>query len=62
MEIAFVPRTKYASQHPGVFIFTDVARMVRPVHNLLVNKIEYIGSFEQVRKRRCRVVQQTIEE
>ena len=52
MEIAFIPRTKYASQHPGVFIFTDVARMVRPVHNLLVNKIEYIGSFEQVRKRR----------
>ena len=48
MEITFIPRTKFASQYEGVFLFTDVARMIRPVYNLLTNTIEYIGSFEQV--------------
>ncbi|XP_057292980.1 DNA-directed RNA polymerase I subunit RPA2-like isoform X4 [Hydractinia symbiolongicarpus] len=48
MEICFVPKTKVASQYPGVFIFTDVARMIRPVKNLTTKTIEYIGTFEQV--------------
>jgi len=48
MEIALVPKTKFPSQYFGIFIFTDVARMIRPVRNLHLNKIEYIGTFEQV--------------
>ncbi|XP_047136154.1 DNA-directed RNA polymerase I subunit RPA2 isoform X2 [Hydra vulgaris] len=48
MEIIFIPRTKFASQYEGIFLFTDVARMIRPVRNLLTNTVEYIGSFEQV--------------
>lgn len=48
MEIALVPKTDLASQFPGIFLFTSVARMIRPVKNLLTNSIEYIGSFEQV--------------
>jgi len=48
IEAVFVPRTKFASQYPGVFIFTNMARMMRPVKNLRTNSIEYIGSFEQV--------------
>lgn len=49
MEICFVAKTKVASQYPGVFIFTDMARMIRPVKNLTTKTIEYIGTFEQVR-------------
>ncbi|EDO33368.1 predicted protein [Nematostella vectensis] len=48
LEICLVPITKVASQYPGLFIFSSPARMMRPVLNLAVNKIEMIGSFEQV--------------
>lgn len=48
MEIALVPKTHLASQYPGIFLFTSVARMIRPVKNLLSKTVEYIGSFEQV--------------
>jgi len=48
MEVGLVKRTKYAGQYPGLFLFTDVARMIRPVTNLRTKKIEYVGTFEQV--------------
>lgn len=48
MEVCLIEKTKYAGQYPGLFLFTEPARMIRPVTNLRVNKIEYVGSFEQV--------------
>jgi DNA-directed RNA polymerase I subunit RPA2 len=37
-----------ASQYPGLYLFATLARMVRPVVNLQLDKTEMIGSFEQV--------------
>ncbi|XP_060606086.1 DNA-directed RNA polymerase I subunit RPA2-like, partial [Ruditapes philippinarum] len=48
MEICLVKKTEYASQYPGLYLFTTPARMVRPVRNLALNEIEMIGTFEQV--------------
>eukprot|EP00794_Sanderia_malayensis_P003438 gene3438-3933_t len=48
IEAVLVPRSKFASQYPGIFIFTNIARMMRPVKNLRTGEIEYIGTFEQV--------------
>ncbi|XP_030383724.1 DNA-directed RNA polymerase I subunit RPA2 [Scaptodrosophila lebanonensis] len=47
MEIAFIPYRKNG-QFPGLFLYTGPARMMRPVWNLKWNKIEYIGTLEQV--------------
>lgn len=47
VEIGFVPKlTK--GQYPGLFIFTTPSRFLRPVKYLPTNKIDLIGSFEQV--------------
>ena len=48
MEVCLIEKTKYSGQYPGLFLFTEPARMIRPVTNLRVNKTEYIGTFEQV--------------
>ncbi|CAH1407605.1 unnamed protein product [Nezara viridula] len=48
LEIVLVPKKDIAHQHPGLFLFTGPARMMRPVMNLSVNQIELIGTFEQV--------------
>ncbi|BFY98621.1 hypothetical protein BsWGS_01660 [Bradybaena similaris] len=48
LEICFVKKTGVASQYPGVYLFTNVSRMVRPVRNIRHNVIEMIGTFEQV--------------
>ncbi|KAG5882325.1 hypothetical protein JTB14_016638 [Gonioctena quinquepunctata] len=48
LEIVLVPLKKTVAQYPGLFLFTGPARMMRPLMNLLVNKIELIGTFEQV--------------
>ncbi|KAF7997189.1 hypothetical protein HCN44_005466 [Aphidius gifuensis] len=48
MEIVFICKKKVRSQYPGLFLFTGPSRMMRPVINLIANKIEYIGTFEQV--------------
>ena len=48
LEIGIVRRTDQASQYPGVFLFTSIGRMVRPVINLQAKGVEFIGSFEQV--------------
>ncbi len=42
-----MPKRK-KGQHPALFLFTSLARMMRPVINLQVNEIEYIGTFEQL--------------
>ncbi|CAB0043496.1 unnamed protein product [Trichogramma brassicae] len=52
-EIVLVPKKSVPSQYGGIFLFTGPARMMRPVMNLSVNKIEYIGTFEQVYMEIC---------
>lgn len=46
-EIVLVPK-RQKGQFPGIFLFTSLARMMRPVINLTAKKIEYIGTFEQL--------------
>ncbi len=53
IEICYVPRTKVASQYPCFVLFTQVARMMRPVTNLSLNKLEMIGTFEQASLNIC---------
>ncbi|KAH1016706.1 hypothetical protein HUJ04_007883 [Dendroctonus ponderosae] len=48
LEIVLVPLKKTKAQFPGIFLFSGPARMMRPVTNLFANKIELIGTFEQV--------------
>uniref|UniRef100_A0A1A9WUR2 DNA-directed RNA polymerase subunit beta n=1 Tax=Glossina brevipalpis TaxID=37001 RepID=A0A1A9WUR2_9MUSC len=47
LEIAYIPYKK-KGKFPGLFLFVGPARLMRPVRNLTFNKIEYIGSLEQV--------------
>ncbi len=46
-EIVLVQK-KMLGQYPGLFLFVGSARMMRPVFNLAHQKIEFIGTFEQV--------------
>jgi DNA-directed RNA polymerase I subunit RPA2 len=46
-EVVLVPK-KEGGQAAGLYLFTSSARMMRPVMNLAANKIEWIGTFEQV--------------
>ncbi|XP_066246685.1 DNA-directed RNA polymerase I subunit RPA2 [Euwallacea similis] len=48
LEMVLVPLKKNKAQYPGLFMFTGPARMMRRVTNLYVNKVELIGTFEQV--------------
>ncbi|BES88059.1 Hypothetical protein polymerase [Nesidiocoris tenuis] len=48
LEIVLVPFAKIKGQHPGLFLFSGPARMMRPVLNLAAQKVELIGTFEQV--------------
>lgn len=48
MEIVLVPWKETKCQYPGLFLFTGPARMMRPLVNVRSNKIELIGTFEQV--------------
>ncbi|XP_043646325.1 DNA-directed RNA polymerase I subunit RPA2 [Drosophila teissieri] len=47
MEIGFIPFKKNG-QFPGLYLATGPARMMRPVWNLKWNKVEYIGTLEQL--------------
>ncbi|GAB1603047.1 DNA-directed RNA polymerase I subunit RPA2 isoform X1 [Argonauta hians] len=48
LEICFVPKIDNVSLYPGVYLFSDISRLVRPVLNLTWNKLEMIGTFEQI--------------
>ncbi|XP_076461526.1 DNA-directed RNA polymerase I subunit RPA2-like [Babylonia areolata] len=48
LEICPVPRSGEATQYPGLYLFSSLARMVRPVLNLTHNHTEMVGTFEQV--------------
>ncbi|XP_011500009.1 PREDICTED: DNA-directed RNA polymerase I subunit RPA2 [Ceratosolen solmsi marchali] len=53
MEIVLIPKKNVPSQYPGIYLFTGPTRMMRPVKNLSVNKIELIGTFEQIYLNIC---------
>lgn len=46
MEVAFVPYAP-GGTYPGVFLFTQSARLIRPVTNLRTGMVELLGSLEQ---------------
>ena len=50
LEIGFIPKSEFtvSLQFPGIFLFNCIARMVRKVKNLQLNKEEYIGPLEQI--------------
>lgn len=60
LEICVVQRTAVASQHPGVYLFTTPARMMRPVRNLAYDKVEMVGTFEQVYMDICVTLDEAI--
>lgn len=60
-EICLVPKTKFASQYSGLYIFTSTARMIRPVWNLATDCKEWIGTFEQVYMDICITPEEAIQ-
>merc|ERR550519_1744741 len=46
-EIVLVEERPVPGQYPGLFIFTGIARLVRPVFNMAAGCIEWVGTFEQ---------------
>lgn len=46
LEIGYVP-TSNGGQYPGVYMFSQSARMFRPVRYLPLDKVDYVGPFEQ---------------
>lgn len=61
MEIVLVPKKNVPAQYPGLYLFTNAARMMRPVMNLAANKIEYIGTFEQIYLNVCVIPEEAYE-
>lgn len=53
LEIALVPKKTVPAQYPGLYLFTNAARMMRPVMNLAAQKVELVGTFEQVYLEIC---------
>ncbi|XP_041043934.1 DNA-directed RNA polymerase I subunit RPA2 [Carcharodon carcharias] len=47
-EIALIPMLGKPSIYPGLYIFTTLSRMMRPVRNLALGKEELIGTLEQL--------------
>ena len=48
-EIAYIPpATNGLGAYPGLFIFTQAGRMIRPVYHYDTQLVEYIGPIEQV--------------
>jgi DNA-directed RNA polymerase I subunit RPA2 len=46
LEIGYVPET-HGGQFPGLFLFSQQARMIRPVKYLPLEKEDFVGPFEQ---------------
>jgi DNA-directed RNA polymerase I subunit RPA2 len=46
LEIGYVPNSE-GGQYPGVYMFSQSARMYRPVKYLPLGKLDYVGPFEQ---------------
>ena len=48
LEICLIEYLNKPTQYPGFYLFTDAARMIRPVVQLATGHIEMIGTFEQM--------------
>lgn len=46
LEIGYVPNSN-GGQYPGIYMFSQMARMYRPVKYLALDKLDYVGPFEQ---------------
>ncbi|RVD88701.1 uncharacterized protein DFL_002877 [Arthrobotrys flagrans] len=46
LEIGYVP-TSNGGQYPGIYLFSQEARMIRPVKYLPLDKEDFVGPFEQ---------------
>ena len=46
LEIGYVPNS-HGGQYPGIYMFSHPARMYRPVKYLPLDKLDYVGPFEQ---------------
>ncbi|KAF2477842.1 beta and beta-prime subunits of DNA dependent RNA-polymerase [Lindgomyces ingoldianus] len=46
LEIGYIPNSS-RGQYPGVYMFSQAARMYRPVKYLPLDKLDYVGPFEQ---------------
>ena len=46
LEIGLIPLSK-GGQYPGLFLFSQQARMIRPVKYLPLDKLDFVGPFEQ---------------
>ena len=46
LEIGYVPNSN-GGQYPGIYMFSQSARMYRPVKHLALDKMDYVGPFEQ---------------
>lgn len=46
LEIGYVPNSN-GGQYPGVYLFSQAARMYRPVRYLPLDKTDFVGPFEQ---------------
>ncbi|MCJ1426764.1 DNA-directed RNA polymerase I subunit RPA2 [Sticta canariensis] len=46
LEIGYVPNSN-GGQYPGIYIFSQAARMIRPVKYLPLDKEDFVGPFEQ---------------
>ncbi|EEP76217.1 DNA-directed RNA polymerase I polypeptide 2 [Uncinocarpus reesii 1704] len=46
LEVGYVPNSN-GGQYPGVYLFSQCARMYRPVKYLPLDKLDYVGPFEQ---------------
>ncbi|RAK81045.1 DNA-directed RNA polymerase I core subunit RPA135 [Aspergillus fijiensis CBS 313.89] len=46
LEIGYVPNSN-GGQYPGIYMFSQAARMFRPVKYLPLGKLDYVGPFEQ---------------
>eukprot|EP00934_Nitzschia_sp_Nitz4_P004474 Nitzschia sp. Nitz4//scaffold35_size145790//31425//35153//NITZ4_003015-RA/size145790-processed-gene-0.227-mRNA-1//-1//CDS//3329549079//4464//frame0 len=47
LEVALIPQGNPGSPYPGLFLFSDAARLIRPVLQRATGKTEYIGPMEQ---------------
>ncbi|KAI4129093.1 MAG: hypothetical protein LQ338_002391 [Usnochroma carphineum] len=46
LEVGYVPNSK-GGQYPGIYMFSQASRMVRPVKYLPLEKEDFVGPFEQ---------------
>ena len=46
LEIGYVPNSA-GGQYPGIYMFSQAARMYRPVRYLPLQQLDYVGPFEQ---------------